>query len=64
MCLRLKARKLAPRKKQHCTNEGDQRPPCVCLRYNWDVVIPIAVASALFVAIAIVISIMIAFGVG
>jgi hypothetical protein len=63
MRLCLNARKLAPGKKQHCTNEGNQHPPCVCLRYSRNVAIAIAVASAVVVVIAVVASILIAVGI-
>ena len=38
---------LPPRKKQHCTNEGNQYPSGVCLRYDRDAVIPIPIISLL-----------------
>jgi hypothetical protein len=59
MRLCLNARKLAPGKKQHCTNEGNQHPPCVCLRYSRNV----AIAIAVVVVIAVVASILIAVGI-
>jgi hypothetical protein len=60
----LSTRKLPPREKQNGTYKGNQHPPCVCLRYYRDAIIPIAIATPLFVVVAITISIMIPVSIG
>jgi len=54
--------KLSRRQKQHCTGKGDKHPSCVCLRNHRNVLVP-AVVSRVTVTPAIVIFIVILFGI-